>query len=259
MSKQPISKTWALTVSPCSIELETALNEYCFTSEICKWHKGCAEINGDSNIRHIHLASYWSVARSYGSVHKSFKKLLMESDDWISGKLSLKGVKLKVWYNMGWVDYPVGNTFGSIEDCPDLTDIFPEKGDTSFVKPKPVTWHDKVVALWDEHYGEDVRPVDNTDVKKFLSYIMYVTREIGVIERYKYNGRVVEIYEMLTMRNDLHLKAEVKVKKLGTIKDPNLTEKKNFCSCSGPRETKVDMVKRCIWCQACGLVMYKSA
>ena len=212
------SACWAITISPFNFDLEVDIEDWLKNSTGVKYWSGVVEDNGDSGIRHAHLAVAFTSPRFYQSVHKSFMKHVKACDDFISGKLSRAGVKVKVWYNDDWVkSYPNGEHLGMAE-LPNDLDYLP-KGDKSFVKPPIKRWHDVVLDLWDTHLGADAVPKNKEDVSKFLSYIMYQSREIGVIERYKYNGRVVEIFEFLLHRSAPPVLAKVEVERITTIKE----------------------------------------
>lgn len=214
----------ALTISPCDKELQNDITTWC-NQKGMRWWSGCAEVNGKSGIRHVHLALGFTSARFRQSVHKSIMKFVKDSTLGVTGQLTLKGIALKPWYNDDWATkYAKGEWFGN--DPATLPDDMQYlKKDECDFKKKIVRWHDVVCDLWDEHLGDDKVPQSHDDVKTFFSHIMYVTREIGVIERYKYQGRVVEIFEMLTKRNAPNLLASVNVNTVSTIKE--LTDTNN--------------------------------
>lgn len=212
------SACWAITISPFNFDLEVDIEDWLKNSTGVKYWSGVVEDNGESGIRHAHLAVAFTSPRFYQSVHKSFMKHVKACEDFACGKLTRSGVKVKVWYNDDWVkSYPQGEMIG-MSVLPDDLDYLP-KGDTSFVKPPIKRWHDVVLDLWDTHIGVDAVPKNKEDVSKFLSYIMYQTREIAVIERFKYNGRVVEIFEFLCKRHAPPLLDKVEVERITTIKE----------------------------------------
>lgn len=222
------SACWALTLSPFNDStwaiLESELDQY---KSLIYW-SGCVETNGDSGIMHAHLSVAYNHRVPRFTLKKWLTKKLQLCPDFISEKLTWKGICIKPWYSRAWVeDYPDGEKIGH-KKMPDELD-FLEKGDESFKRDlsraSNPSWHDKVAALWDRDFPGKI-PRTEESVAEFLNYLQYQSREIGVVARRLYKGRVREMFEFLRMRATPDRRAKVEVEGLPTIKDDGNQELK---------------------------------
>lgn len=226
------SACWALTVSPfndCTRAiLESELDQY---KSLIYW-SGCVETNGDSGIMHAHLSIAYKHRVPRNTPKKWLNKKLQLCPDFQNEKLTWKGICLKPWYSRAWVDdYPDGEKIGHTKMPDDLD--FLEKGDESFKRDlsrdSNPQWHDKVAEFWDRDFPGCV-PQYKKDVTAFLNYLQYQSREIGVVQRRFFKGRVEEMFEFLVARAAPDIRAKVQVQRLPTIKD-TVTVPLQRCEC----------------------------
>ena len=202
----PTSACWALTISPFPKELETTLCAQYNKQKSIKWWSGVVEDNGDSGIIHCHLALAYKTRVTREAVMKTLWKECLKTEMCTLGKITKKGIKLKPWYNDNWIDsYPQGREIGHpVASLPKDLDYLP-KDDDSFKRPETnrtntPSLHDKILAFWLRDMG-DSQPLDREDVNNYLRYLQFQTLEIGVIDRYKYNGRVEEMFQFIKYNN----------------------------------------------------------
>lgn len=212
----PANACWGITISPFPKDLEQALTKQYNSQKSIKWWAGVVENNGENGIIHCHLGVVYTTRVTREAVMKTIWKHCLACHAGTIGKLTKAGIEIKVWYNDDWVtNYPQGREIGhAVSTLPTDLDYLP-KGDESMKRPEKTrqthpSLHDKILAFWDRDMGKDSTPCDKEDVNMYLKYLQFQSLEIGVIDNYKYNGRVIEMYNFICYSKGKCLLTKVK-------------------------------------------------
>ena len=215
--------TWAFTIRPCSktdqIHFGNALNKY---TNCAKWW-GAIEFKVDDegervpNSTHIHVGlllikpmkkdviDKWLVRISHKSeAYAGYLKDKYVND---SAKHYIKVQKsgLKIWYSWDWIkNYMMGDWMEGREpiesDRLEVEELMPESGDESAKRPtrdvKPLM-ADKISIFWKRDYPEALPLLGSKVLKRYIQYLMYTTKEIGLVPSIKMPDLMEHVYGIL--------------------------------------------------------------